>query len=441
MARPLRWVVVGVAIGVAALIGAFKLLSEGPNERVVVQPGQVLGRFKDLRGVNCGPWSPRGWDRALTLDLSSHYAKLGVKVIRFHDLWVVDELDTIFPNPDADPGDPRSYNFTALDRHVEAALKLADILILRIGYDWNDPPKNKPHVSFDKLAEVAKHIVLHYTKGWANGYNYKNIWFEIWNEPDIDWFWNLSETEFFELYEKVARAIKEANPDAVVGGPGIAWNVGFLDRFLAYTSSRGVPIDFVSWHIYTKNPVEVAERARAVRRAMERHGYGALPSVLTEWNFAHQEGEPWEIFRSSQAAAFQAAALILMEDAPVDIATLYRGDAWMWGGLFHSDGRPGKPYYVWLAYRELVEDSVRVAVVVERGLLYAMAGLKRDGSLRLLVVNYGSAQVRYEIAAEGYRVARVQAIDARRDLEDLECRGSICTIEPYSVQLLTLEKG
>ncbi|MEM2791143.1 MAG: hypothetical protein QW075_04770, partial [Thermofilaceae archaeon] len=147
MARPPRWVVVGVVVGVVALIGAFKLLSERPNERVVVQPGQVLGRFKDLRGVNCGPWSPRGWDRALTLDLSFHYAKLGVKVIRFHDLWVVDELDTIFPNPDADPRDPSSYNFTALDRHVEAALKLADVLILRIGYDWNDPPKNKPHVS------------------------------------------------------------------------------------------------------------------------------------------------------------------------------------------------------------------------------------------------------------------------------------------------------
>jgi hypothetical protein len=80
---------------------------------------------------------------------------------------------------------------------VAEALKHADLLILRIGFDWNDPPKNKPHVEVGKLAEVVKHIILHYTKGWANGFNLpaSSLWIEVWNEPDIQQFLKLSTRE------------------------------------------------------------------------------------------------------------------------------------------------------------------------------------------------------------------------------------------------------
>ena len=59
--------------------------------------------------------------------------------------------------------------------------------------------------------------------------------------------------------------------------------------------------------------------------------------------------------------------LIYLQDAPVDVAALYRGDAWNWGGIFHEDGRPGKPYYAWMAFKRLIEESEqRVRVRVER---------------------------------------------------------------------------
>ncbi len=410
------------------------------RDGIAIHASQSLGRFKDsIRGVNNGPLSPSGWNKALTLDLSEHYAKLGLKVIRFHDLWVVDELDTIFPDPEADPSDPKNYNFTGLDRCVEEALKHADLLILRIGYDWNDPPKNKPHLSLEKLAEVAKRIALHYTAGWANGYNYAGrIWVEVWNEPDIKQFWELSDEEFFQLYEAVARAIAEANPWVKVGGPGIAFNLTFLERFLSYVSSRGVPLDFVSWHIYTTKPEDVVQRARAVRRLMERYGYGDLPSVLTEWNYWLERD--WDLFRSREVAAFQAATLILLEDAPVDVATLYRGDAWKWGGIFDEGGEPEYPYYVWVAYRRVVEDATRVEVAVRGGYLRAIAGLAGNGALRALVVNYCGEKVEYTIEAAGYKLAKVYAVE--RGLTEVEvCSGGSCLIGPYAVQLLEFVKG
>jgi len=405
--------------------------------KISVDPSTRLGGFKDLRGVNCGPLSPRGWDKRATLNLTSRYLELGVRVVRFHDLYPFDELDHIFPDPQADPARPESYNFRELDRHVEAAMRVADTLIFRIGYDWNDPPKNRSHITLDKLSEVAKSIVLHYTRGLWGGYNYSNILWEVWNEPDIGQFWGGTPEEYLVLYEAVARAIKEANPEARVGGPALAYDMGFLDKFLNYTSSRGLPLDFVSWHVYATDPRQVAERAAAVRALMDKYGYRGTPSVLDEWNYWLEK--ELERFRSPVVASFQAAALTLMQDSPVDIATLYRGDAWTWGGLFHPDGQPGKPFYVWLAYKQLLQAE---RVRAECKGLYVMAGVRPDGELLLLVCNPGGTALAYSVESGDYRIAAVLAIDDDNNLEPVEaCGEGVCRIEPYAVHLVTLVRA
>lgn len=409
--------------------------------RIAVSPARLLGRFKDLRGVNCGPLSPRGWDKARTLNLTSYYAELGIRVIRFHDLHMADDLDSIFPDSGADPESPASYRFSELDRNLEAAHKVAEVIILRIGFDWHDPPKNRPHVSLDKLASVVEHIVLHYTRGWADGYHYENILWEIWNEPDIDRFWALSSEEYFKLYEELAKAVKRADPQAMVGGPAIAYNLTFLEEFLNYAGSRDIPLDFVSWHAYSTDPRDIIEGAKRVEEIMAKYGYGELPSVLDEWNYWWNR-EPWDFFRGPEVAAFQIAALILMQDASIDIAALYRGDAWNWGGIFYADGRPGKPFYAWLAFKSLIEEAMRVEVRVEGAELIAAAGLRPDGSIRVLLSNPSSLEVHYELELGGsYRVVRVLAVDSEHDLSPVDAcsDGLSCRIKPYSVQLLELK--
>lgn len=146
-------------------------------------------------------------------------------------------------------------------------------------------------------------------------------------------------------------------------------------------------------------------------------------------------------------AAFQAATLIELKDAPVDVATLYRGDAWNWGGLFYRDGTPGKPFYVWLVYRRLVEGAKRLessVVRLEPGAargLRVLAGLGSEGVLRLLVVNYADEEVAYEVEAEGYAVQRILVLDEKNDLSEVGvCEGSICVIGPYAVHLVELAR-
>jgi hypothetical protein len=41
-----------------------------------------------------------------------------------------------------------------------------------------------PPQDYAKWARICEHIILHYTKGWANGFHYDITYWEIWNEPD-----------------------------------------------------------------------------------------------------------------------------------------------------------------------------------------------------------------------------------------------------------------
>ncbi|RLF04203.1 MAG: hypothetical protein DRK00_07225 [Thermoprotei archaeon] len=96
---------------------------------------EKLGAFKDLRGFNGGPLSPGGWDKLPSLSLADRYLQLGVKVVRIHDYWSADDLDVVFPDGLADPEAPSSYNFRPLDQHVRAVLRVADTIIMRMGFD------------------------------------------------------------------------------------------------------------------------------------------------------------------------------------------------------------------------------------------------------------------------------------------------------------------
>ncbi len=126
-------------------------------------------------------------------------------------------------------------------------------MYFRIGRsDSNGPtiPTN-----FDNfLARAAKQTVLHYNQGWAKGFKYGIKYWEIWNEPDFTPFWSGTPQQYFELYQKVATAVREADPDAIIGGPTSATfsdKSGMRATFLKFVSDNKLPLDFYSFHKYT----------------------------------------------------------------------------------------------------------------------------------------------------------------------------------------------
>ena len=117
----------------------------------------------------------------------------------------------------------------------------------------NNPPKD--YAKWGELVRVfTVHLVERYGKDVVSGW-----YFEVWNEPDID-YWHSTPEDYWKLYDYAVAGVRAALPEAKVGGPastgpGNARANKFLDGFLTHVrdgksaaDGRAVPLDFISFH-------------------------------------------------------------------------------------------------------------------------------------------------------------------------------------------------
>ncbi|EHD13882.1 hypothetical protein CIN_12410 [Commensalibacter intestini A911] len=206
--------------------------------------------------------------------------------------------------------------------------------------------------NFDIYASLVGQIVQRYAIDYQSvGLPRKVTYWEIWNEPDLTFFWNNNNPQvYYEFYSKVARMIKSIDPSAKVGGAGVAngYNPGgaYLDGLLNYCRSTGTPIDFLSWHYYgnrTGDPLNVIDIGNSIQSALNRYGYSNIESICSEWNSSpFSTVNTFSKVQSAKNAAYIVSSLIGMQYCKTDKAYYYRGDGSSFG-MFNDNGQPLKP--------------------------------------------------------------------------------------------------
>jgi xylan 1,4-beta-xylosidase len=119
---------------------------------------------------------------------------------------------------------------------------------------WAYPPKD-----YAKWAELVYQFTRHLRERYGDSEVRTWLW-EVWNEPDID-YWKGTPEEYFKLYDFTVEAILRALPEARVGGPDSTGPAStkaaeFLRAFLEhcahqknYVSGKtGSRLDFISYH-------------------------------------------------------------------------------------------------------------------------------------------------------------------------------------------------
>ncbi|OUI77849.1 glycoside hydrolase family 39, partial [Commensalibacter intestini] len=208
--------------------------------------------------------------------------------------------------------------------------------------------------NFDIYAALVGEVVRRYGVNYqAVGLPRKITYWEIWNEPDLTFFWNNNNPQvYYEFYAKVARMIKSIDPSAKVGGCGVAngYNPGgaYLDGLLNYCKTTNTPIDFLSWHYYgniTADPQNVIDVGNAIQTSLNKYGYGNIESLCTEWN-SSPFGKLYTMsnVQSATNAAYIASTLICMQYCKTDKAYYYRGDASSFG-MFNDNPQPNNKAY------------------------------------------------------------------------------------------------
>ncbi|MBN1755770.1 T9SS type A sorting domain-containing protein [bacterium] len=353
--------------------------------------------LKNLSGTNRGPVNPRS-----PFDFSAGFRNLKIPIVRTHDWYGPGDRHIIFPDWEADPTLEHSYHFETTDTLIEAIVSTGAELLFRLGESWEDEPIfNVPPPNNTTWAMVCKHIAKHYNDGWEGGYCYNIKYWEIWNEPDIDWFWEGTYQQFYDMYIEVAETLKAYDPSLKIGGPAVAnpANYQFVSGMLNALDSAGAPLDFFSWHRYDDGPAfNYILINRYLRQLLDEYGFEETELILNEWNLAAAIRMEYDSCYSPYNAAVASGVLALMQNENISQVMRYRTDS----GIFGLWGDLGELTYSGAAYRmiaELYDNPLRLAVSEFESTAIAVLAGKADNwtSMAVLITDWGSNRKGYNL--------------------------------------------
>lgn len=214
------------------------------------------------------------------------------------------------------------YNFEAYDRlyaHLEKA-GARPLFILdyanRLYDDGQAPHTEAGRTAFARFAAAA-------AKHFAD----RSLYWEIWNEPNLDGFWKpkASAEDYAALALATAKAIREADPDAVILAPGSSefpWV--YLERI--FQAGLLDHISAVSVHPYRGQAPETAAaeyarlRGLIARYAPKRR---QLPIVSSEWGYSTATPHQHLMIPEDQQARYLAREWLANLASDVNVSIFY----------------------------------------------------------------------------------------------------------------------
>lgn len=200
------------------------------------------------------------------------------------------------------------------------------------GPAWaKSPPRD-----YDAWRKLVQQVVQHF-----NGELGLDARYEVWNEPDHAWAGTLD--QYLQLYRATAAGALAADPKAKVGGPALSdWSATgprgtrggaaggfFFQRLFDYAARtplpelgrRRLPVDFVSWHSFYRDPARHYEFiAPQLRGWLRAAGFPAeTPLIVSEWNIAAEPPYPeGDLNGSHVGAAYVVSNVLAMHRNGVD---------------------------------------------------------------------------------------------------------------------------
>ncbi len=401
--------------------------------------------IRPLHGVNNGPRT-----YSFFHNTSEYFVEAGIPFARLHDTeypygsgHFVD-IPCIFKNWDADENDPASYDFEFTDMYLQAILDVGTEVFFRLGVSIEHAPIKRNirmPKDFNKWARICEHIVRHYNEGWANGHEWNIRYWEIWNEPVSIAMWLGSTEDYCRLYSITANHLKKCFGDSIkVGGfassgftgcaeknPAIhqQYLLEFADDFFKYITApeTKAPLDFLSWHLYTRDVYMLESCAQYARKLLKDHGFENAESILDEWNYSGPD--MFNEMRNETGAAFAAGCLIAMQHNGVNVGCYYDAQPSMcYCGIFSLETRkPTKAFYSLKAWNELYKLGTEVESSSGSSDIRVCAA-KNENEAGILVSCFGNTEknLRINTCGLGFEKtkATVYAIDKTNFYEVIE---------------------
>jgi xylan 1,4-beta-xylosidase len=246
-------------------------------------------------------------------DLALVHQECGFKYIRFHGL-LQDEMGVYAEDKKGNP----VYNFQYIDILYDSILNTGMKPFVEFGFMpekmisgdktvfwWKGnitPPKD-----YAKWQGLIQELVQHWTKRYGEA-EVKQWYFEVWNEPNLHFFWSGTQADYFKLYDVTSKAIKKVSSDYRVGGPATAGR-GWISETIEFASKNKLPLDFITTHDYgvqgvgfdedgeqklflVTEPGAIIDGVKEVAAKIKKSTMPSLPLHYTEWSSSYSPRDP-----------------------------------------------------------------------------------------------------------------------------------------------------
>lgn len=228
--------------------------------------------------------------------------------------------------------------------------------------------------------------------------------YDIWNEPDIGYFWKRDRERLFETWMHGYRKIRSLDPKAVIVGPSISnFNKDYLQAFLLYAKQNNVLPDILSWHemsAYKSIPAHVD----LMRQFVKDNGISIGKFCINEWIGPKQQTSPGtaaRYFASGERAGIDGACHACWGDA---VAGCSNCENTSLDGIL--TGTDKQPRSTWWAYKSYADVSGRLAKVTPGETVDGVAGRDlRSRTARVVLGRDGGSAGDIEMHLVGMRTA------------------------------------
>jgi xylan 1,4-beta-xylosidase len=346
------------------------------------QATQPLDRFFDLSvGADFPGTTIRDANLAQLKEASD---ELGFRYMRFHNIFA-DDLGTVKRKEDK-----LVYDWTRVDYLYDAMLKSGIKPFVELGFTPDALKTSDQTIFYWKgntshpRPDLWKQLVDAFTRHMIERHGLDEVrswFFEVWNEPNLDGFWQYADQEaYFALYGLTARTLKAIDPNLRVGGPATA-GAAWVPEFLTYAKATNTPVDFITTHTYgvdygyldeegkmdlqlSKNPDAIIADVKKVRAQIEASAFPGLPLYFSEWSTSYN---PRDLSHDS----YIAAPYILSKLKAVQ--GIAQGMSyWVYSDLFEEPGPPSKPFEG--GFGLMTKDGVRKPSWFAYKYLHALQG-------------------------------------------------------------------
>lgn len=259
--------------------------------------------------------------------LSLVKSELGFSHARF---WGIFSDDMLIENP-SDP--EASYNFSNVDKLIDVLIKnnlkpyieLGDkpkLIQKNVIEKMVTPPLSPKKRDKEDWLKLIRAFIVHCMNRYGIE-EVENWYFELWHssrhafsEQDLTSsggtpvLWSTPEemekwfNDYFTRFDWVWTAIKDALPNARIGGCGLSVDLEgqHIDLLLHMWKKREIQPDFLSIYLYpyefsenqgetpvfihSADPEWILKKLQAVTRSLAAHDFEGLPLHVTEWNFS-----------------------------------------------------------------------------------------------------------------------------------------------------------